>query len=232
MEENKMKRLMTVLCTLLLFAFLTPIASAAPIDLFDAWINVDGSLTDLKALFPSFVLGTVSVTINPGIAGDHFIGAFLDYEIDEEANTFFNEFGDVSGAPPAGFSWEIDEPGYVFGDIFANFSASDGTGSALDNTNAVPSSAPEDVSIALGWNFSLTASQVATFAFTVSETAPQSAFYLVHTDPDSDASIYLSSTLNVREGGEPVIPEPGTWVLLLTGLTMVGVSAKRFGKRS
>ncbi len=51
---------------------------------------------------------------------------FIDAEIDEPSNTYFNESGALESVTGQGSSdnladsWEIDEPGYLFGDIFDN----------------------------------------------------------------------------------------------------------------
>ena len=66
---------------------------------------------------------------------------FLDADIDRATNTFFNEYGEFvslalpPGAPAgaiAATSWEIDEPGFLFGNIAPHVL----TGT-LDNTNGV-----------------------------------------------------------------------------------------------
>ncbi|MGH9846707.1 MAG: cadherin repeat domain-containing protein, partial [Blastocatellia bacterium] len=81
---------------------------------------------------------------------------FLDADLDHATTTFFNEHGALvnlnppPGAAPgdiAASSWEIDEPGFLFGDIARHLA----TG-VLDQTNSVPASAPDDVSLALGFN--------------------------------------------------------------------------------
>jgi hypothetical protein len=108
----------------------------------------------------------------------------------------------------------------VFGNIYTNFLAG-----SLDNSNGVPSSSPDDVSMALGWAFNLTAGQTATIIFSLSETAPVSGFYLWQTDPDSKVDIYFSSTLN-KTGGNTSVPEPSTLMLMLSGLGFVGVAAR------
>ncbi len=181
--------------------------------------------------------GVISVTYEPGVAGSYSLMGFLDHEIDEADNTFFNEYGESGGAAPAGLSWEIDEPGYKYGDIYDNVLAG-----ALDNTNAIPDSAPDDVSMALGWNFSLFAYQWAIITFDVTDImgdVPQDEFYLAHTDPDSAASLYFHSTLQILGDppddppppdpppGDP-IPEPSTIILLLTGISgLAGVQLRR-----
>jgi hypothetical protein len=220
-KENKMKALMAVFSILIISAFALPTASAVPIDLYECYVNIDGTIS---AVALSGV-GTITINFSPGIAGNYFIGAYFDYEIDENANTFFNEFGAVTlESPPAELSWEIDEPGFVYGDIYDNFVLG-----SLDNSNGVPDTAPDDVAMALGWNFSLTDSQYVTVSFTATSIQPL-GFHLAQFDPDSAYAIYLFSDYGIGEGGSPVIPEPATWVLLLTGLSMAGVATRQFRK--
>jgi hypothetical protein len=193
----------------------------ASITLFDYGFNIDGAITtptdpvpvgvDVSGFDTATGLGTIEVTIS-GI-GTHYVATFLDHEIDEVANTFFNEYGSAVGPVGTGQTWEIDEPGFVFGDIYDNFLA--GT---LDNSNAIPIGSPEDVSMALAWAFSLTDGQTATLTFNISETEP-SGFFLQQTDPDSAASIYFSSSLLIEPTGPPGVPDGGTTgVSLLLGL--------------
>ena len=211
----------SVIASLALFIMVVgaTIASAATITLFQYDLNSGGGGTNLSGFDTSTGLGTIVVTV--AAAGNHSVLAFFDHEIDEATNTFFNEYGEAVGAPAAGQSWEIDEPGYVYGDIYANFLAG-----ALDNANGVPASAPDDVSMALGWTFSLAADETAYIIFRVSEIAPSSGFFLIQTDPDSPAAIYLSSNLDIRGGGGQ-IPEPASMILLALGLLGVIALKKR-----
>ena len=147
-----MRRFVVALLMLAAFGFAAPAASAGPV-LFETAFSQDGTV--YTALGRRRRTGTsLGSTQSPAWGRSprryaapalHNILVFLDIEIDELVNTFFNEFGSVVGAPGAGLSWEIDEPGYVFGDIYTNFVAG-----ALDGTNGVPSGSPDDVSFALG----------------------------------------------------------------------------------
>lgn len=76
---------------------------------------------------------------------------YLDAEIDETRNTFFNESVEVHGlagrtrVDPVG--WDVDEPGYRGGTILGRLQAG-----CLANSNRVASGAAEDVAMALAFD--------------------------------------------------------------------------------
>jgi hypothetical protein len=228
--------------------------------LYDWGFNIDGTTycllgpcdndglnpaTDLPASINAsafnFATGLGSLGISISGAGSHSVIVFFDHELDESTSGFYNELGGTGGVAPAGLSWEIDEPGYgggtgtggtqYFGDIFTNFGAA-----ALDNLvlyDAVDGQfgvAPEDISMARGYGFTLAAGETFEATVKVSDTLP-SGFYLYQTDPaitgiKPEAKIYLSATSRISGGPAPA-PAPATLALMAAGLFCL----RRFARR-
>lgn len=214
-----MKRIFAM--TILALAFAVPLTvRAAPIVLNDVLFNLNGTpyhntyaVPGLdSSLFNSATgLGTLRLIFSPGAAGAYNFDVFFDHQLHA---AFTNESGAVSGAPPAGVSWQIDVPST--GTIFANTSAN-----TLDNTNHVTSNS--DVSMALGFNFILAANEFIDIVVTASQTAPGGGFFLQQIDPDTPDSLYLSQRFSIIQGEPPTVPEPGIWLLVLTGLALMTV---------
>ena len=224
MEKLNKRKLIPSLAAIA-FCFSVSTTANAAVALFDFGFNIDGSTTfggppppevDGSGFDFGTGLGTIGVTISG--AGLHYVGGFFDHEIDEPINSFFNEIGSASGALAAGQSWEIDEPGFVFGDIDLNLIA--GT---LDDSVGVPF--PDDVSMAMGWDFALALGEDALILFAISDFLPASPFFLTHHDPHSGESIYMSSTLDIRLSP---IPVPAAIWLFGSGLIgLIGFSRRQ-----
>ncbi len=155
---------------------------------------------------------------------------FIDLDLDRDLNTFFNEYGEfISFLLPfnapvnsiAFSSWEIDEPEYVFGNIYTNSLAG-----ALDNTNAVPASgSPDDVSHALFFQVAqLAVGQTFSATGTISLT---DAAGLAHFDPDSVASIYVNGFATLSPISNNEIPEPSTAALVALALAAFARRSKK-----
>ncbi|MCF6247090.1 MAG: PEP-CTERM sorting domain-containing protein [Desulfobacula sp.] len=202
------------------------LAQAAPITLYDWAFNVNG-MTYEAALGDTLPgnfnddnfnwdsgIGTLFVTFSPSSAGDYKILGFFDHEIVEGTNTFFNEYAFTTTSPQTGQTWEADESGFL-GDIYYNL-----LDSQLDNTNGVPKGFPDDVAMAMGWDFHLASDEYAIISFILDETEPESGFYLTHADQASSDAIFFSSSLTTITTNP--VPEPGT--LILFGIGLIAIS--------
>jgi len=144
--------------------------------------------------------------------------AFFDFEIDETVNTFFNEYAVTSNAPAAGIGFEVDEPGYAFGDVFDHLRAG-----LLDGTNALPQGSPDDVSFAFSFALpQLAAGGSALFRVLLSEDGDAIAPFTIEqldADPASSGTRILASAA--------IVPEPGTALLLAAGLAVLSARRRR-----
>ncbi len=238
-----------IILNFLLAVLISPAANAIMISEYSVFLNSTSlggtslSNSPIGTGVNDFLGSGIDLTFNDGLDSDGFgsvswdfvnntgsiledarLFVFLDAEIDEAINTFFNESGalvDVSGAGAddnLADSWEIDEPGFAFGDIFDNLLA--GT---LDNSNSVSAGFEDDVSLALGFELGdLLPGDMWTGIF---ETSLLNIGGLSHTDPDSGSTFYFNGTVDVESAAK--VPEPGSLALMsIALLSLIG-----FGNR-
>ena len=229
-----MKRVLLVGCAVMSLFVAPSMASAAPIDLglFEVAFDVDGTGYDSISGFQAHDLGPATgspfnvsgfdfttgqgvITLTIHGAGAHTVAGFFDLELAGLQNSAFDDQGEALGAPAAGQSWEIDEPGYAGylppqGDIYSHV-----FGGALENANNL--AAPDDVSMALAMNFFLDANEQAILTFLVSGSDP-GGFRLRQFDASGEA--FLSSGLRIGDR-PPAVPEPALLVLFGGGLAAI-----------
>ncbi|ABA58414.1 hypothetical protein Noc_1952 [Nitrosococcus oceani ATCC 19707] len=196
--------------------------------------------SDLSNLALTYTLSnSTTAKIFPEVTFFSFLdGDIADFDIREIFETLtpqelleisLNDFAEASGILGSGASdsdpdsWEIDEPEFLFGDIFNNLLLG-----ALDNSNAIPISFPEDASLALGFNLGdLNPFETATIDVFLSESGNSIGnFFLTQRDlnPNSFTSITMSGQSSVKQNPIPPIPEPPTWLLLTAGLAALKLS--------
>lgn len=235
-----MRKLVVAAFGFALFFCLVPRAAFADIVLQESLLVVNGTQYHDTFSVPGLNtasfnqttgLGTLTLTFNPG-PGSYSVDSYFDIEA---GVPFFNEYGSVNGSAASGQSWQIDDP--LLGTIFANTQ-----NNTLDNTNHNPGQVDNflggcsgancngDVSMAMGFNFTLGAGQEEVITLNLSQTAPP-GFSLQQTHPQDPnnataVNIYFSGSATSKPIGTTT-PELGTWALLGTGLALLLLAGLR-----
>jgi hypothetical protein len=189
--------------------------------------GLQGPLLDWAPTFSADLYGSGSILLTyefrnlSGLPGGITFLSFLDAEIAEPGNTFFNEFATVSGVVSPGQGFEIDEPGFTTGDIFDHLLAG-----ALDGTNARPAGSPDDVSMALSFDLGpIAVGDRARIELLISESGDSlGGIVLTHLDA-------LDSTAITFSGRASIVPVPEPATALLLGLGLGVLAAQRRGER-
>lgn len=141
----------------------------------------------------------------------------LDPEIDEQTNTFFNEYGATNGVPALhGYDaseWQIDEPGFQAGTLLKNLYVG-----ALNGSNSVPAGASNDVAMSLGFSLkNLNPGAASTVQILISEQGQAlSSFSLSQHDKDP-ASTTVITLSGVIPGTASQMANPTHEMLVLNG---------------
>lgn len=242
---NFMKSRMFSLAIVALALTLAPtMASAGSWTLWDWSAYIDGATFNPPGLPASvnaggfdFGTGLGSLVFNFDTAGAHSAGVYFFNFYDNGFGDTTDSYASVSGAQPAGLTFEMGIPGFGSPTVFDDFSAN-----ALGNTYssvgtyAPPPSACCDVAMAEIYSFTLSAGYTAAVTFTVSGPtvtgAPPSGFYLEEIDHDTGSMIFLTQSYQEKPVGGPTIPEPGTILLTAGGVCMLWFARKRTADKS
>lgn len=182
----------------------------------------------------------LSYTFTAALAIAHGSAAvYLDADINQDANTWFNERGEALVAAGGAESWEIDEPGigasYV-GDIYAHYGNGIFDNSVFDGQSDLV----EDAALGLGFDFgNLEAGDRLDLEILLSESAIGLGWGTVLHQWDNDDglasdNLYFAGRFSILRAAPPdpgptqsVVSEPGALVLFGLGLAALMAARRR-----
>ena len=205
--------------------------------------NIDGVVTDTfnppggltptpEVTYGTFnaATGLGTLTLSVAALGAHSISVFFDHDLGLVLN---DETGSAPGAPGAGQSWEIDEPGYgnnvngYRGNIWADFNAGTLDGTVNSGGSGGAPTSLDDMAMAMGWSFT----GPADILITLSQTAPGSGFYLRQYDADPGGrELFLSGVLTLTTPPPAGVPEGGATLTSLM-CALFGLGALKYKVR-
>jgi hypothetical protein len=160
---------------------------------------------------------TFTNTTSSTVFSNLYFFVLFDPEIDEQINTFFNEYATTNGAPGVhGYDpgeWQVDEPGYKNGNLVRDIFLG-----ALNNSNAIPATAPNDVASSLGFPLgNLSPGMDATVLFQITENGNGlgSLSIVQHDSSPSSATQITSSGVMPVTGSQ--MNNPSRQLLVLEG---------------
>ena len=188
---------------------------------FDSMLSDDG--TDL----------TLTYEIRRDAPGHNCCVDFLHFVDAEMGDSWYDEEAYVNGTLPDRMDYEIDEPGFLFGDIYDNLF--DGKLDGMNDLEGIS----EDVSMAFRFNLGrLEEGDTAFITIMLSEDGDAiSPFSLEHVDPYSDAYLTYSGTAYkvLGKGGiegtlpelQPAVPEPSAALVFALGALFTTGAVRR-----
>lgn len=187
-----------------------------------------GVQLDFSKNIDAFGYGSLqwSFVNNTGMTlADTWLFGYLDAEIDPDLNSSYNESGrlvsvDGLGSGDTGAdSWEIDEPGFLFGDIYEHLFIG-----ALDNTNPISAGNENDLALALGFYLGdLFAGDSWSLILNISASDIGG---LAQLDSASGSEFFLNGTAVIKRATS--VSEPSIAILMLLGLLSLFVNRRHF----
>ncbi|GGX73732.1 hypothetical protein [Saccharospirillum salsuginis] len=163
----------------------------------------EGLGVDFSYNLDSNNLGTFGWTITNTTSTDFSAlstAVYLDAEIHQHSNSFTNESGYYVGNTEAD-SWEIDEPGFIFGDLLDNLY----DGATPDNTNGM-NNIEDDTALALGFYLpELKEGEFFELSFEISD---QNIGGLYHYDVDGGLGYYFNGSMHYSSDPDGAYPDP------------------------
>jgi hypothetical protein len=201
--------------------------------------NVNGTVYINPAPLPAnvnssgfnFNTGVGSLVFTVSNTGSKYVGVYLNPFYDSGFGDLSTSYGSVVGTAPLGVTYQLDWPVTTAqtGTIWPNFAGNTLDGSNTVGTYSDPPNACCSVALAEILGFTVGAGTQEVVTFTTSTTQPTGGFYLQVTDNDSGSALYLTET--ATNNSTSATPEPGSMLLMASGLGMLLAKGRKFFER-